>query len=127
MKGGRLARLERRFGFDLVCGLGCGLGRHRLDVDIQLHLVPNDETAGFHRLVPGQVEVLAVHLRLGRETDAPVTPGILDLTGETRVERDFLRTPMNRQVADDLEMWRIPTLDPRAFEGNGRIVRDVKV
>src|SRR6266571_5251388 len=114
------ARLEGGLGFDLLFGLGRGLGRHGLDVDIQLHLVPDDEPAGFQRLVPRQVEVLAVHLRFGGKPDAPVAPWVLDLTGETGVERDLLGKPVNRQIADDLEVRRVRTFDSRALKRNRR-------
>ncbi len=106
-EGGSSARFEGGLGFDLLFGLGRSLGRHRLDVDFQLHLVTDDEPAGFQGLVPRQVEVFAIDLRLGVKTDAAVSPGILDLTGKTRVERDFLGEAVNRQSDGSVPSTRV--------------------
>src|SRR5260370_22658562 len=75
-----LARLERGFGFDLFLSLGRGLRRDRLEVDLDLDVVAEQEATGLQRLVPGQVEVLAVHPGVGADARPPIAPGALALT-----------------------------------------------
>src|SRR5437879_6401996 len=100
MKGVRLARLDGGFGGDLFLSLGRGLRGDRLEVDLDLDVVAEQETTRLEPLVPGQVEVLAVQLRLGGEADPAIAPGILALAVEAGVERDLLRLPVDGDVAD---------------------------
>src|SRR5438132_3276506 len=78
-EGVGLAGLERDFGLDLFLGLGRGRRRYRLHTHLELDLVPQDEAAGFQRLVPGQVVVLAVQLGLRVEAHPAVAPWVLAL------------------------------------------------
>src|SRR5260370_13658363 len=72
-----LARLERGFGFDLFLGLGRRLRRDRLEVDLDLDVVAEQEATCLQRLVPGQVEVLAVHPGVRGYPRPTIAPGYL--------------------------------------------------
>ena len=78
----------------------------RLNLQADLHLVADEEPAGFERGIPVQPVILPIDRRLGFERDALVAPGVLRSTQKLHIEAHLARDAMNRQVAGEIELIR---------------------
>ncbi len=107
-------------------------GRRRGALD-QFHVdhdgdfVADHHAAAIQRAVPGEAPVLAVNRRAGGRSHVQIPPLILDcLRGALDRERDFLRRPVHRQVADQLELARSAGFDAFRLEGQRRVLLHVE-
>src|SRR5690606_16313155 len=75
---------------------------------------------GLERLVPGEAEVLAVDLGLGREAEDVLAPRVGGGAAELDVEGDLLGHVPDGEVTDDLELVAGVLGDPLAPEGDLR-------
>src|SRR5262245_57402320 len=76
---------------------------YSFSLDLNLHVVPHENAAGFQRLIPEQTKIAAVDLRVRLEARARATPRIFAHAVERRVQRHFLRFAADGQVAENLE------------------------
>jgi hypothetical protein len=81
--------------------------RHKLRINRDLHFVANDDTAGFEQLVPAQTKVLAIELSGCTEAGSVIPGRILGEALERRIESDFLRHTVKREIADESVLGRV--------------------
>src|SRR5438552_16242401 len=105
---------------------GRGLGRDGLDGQFDAGGLADEEAAGFESHVPGEPEVLAVHLGSGAEADALVAHGGGAATVEVDLEGDGLGGAVHGQIADQLPGVVAQWLHAGRREGDRRVVLDVE-
>jgi methylmalonyl-CoA mutase N-terminal domain/subunit len=93
---------------------------HRLDLERQLHLVADQQSAGLESLVPLQTEVAAVDAGARDEAGSLAAPGILAAALVGALEGHGPRDPVHRQVPGDPVPVSAKVIDPGAAEGRGR-------
>src|SRR5581483_4676619 len=98
----------------------------RLDVDLEVDFVADQEAARLERGVPVQAELLAVDLAADLEARHLLAPRVLAAPEQGRVEHDGARHAADRQVAVDPGRVGAGRLDPCAGEGDRRILLDVE-
>src|SRR5438309_7285666 len=104
-------------------GLG---GRDGLDRQFDAGGLADEEAAGFESHVPGEPEVLAVHLRSGAEADALIAHGGGAATVEVDLEGDGHGGAVHGQIADQLPGVVAQWLYARRREGDRRVVLDIE-
>src|SRR3989442_697107 len=91
-----------------VASDGCGgrlfrdssLGGRGLDRQVNRDLIADQPAAGLQGRVPGEVEILPVHLGLSGEAGRALTPGILGRAVEDRVQHHLAGHALDGEVAD---------------------------
>src|SRR3954447_12314511 len=91
----------------------------RLDLDLDADLLADKDSAGLERDVPGDAEVLAVHLRLGREHRSLSAPGVAGVALEGHLERDLAGHAVDGQVAEEDTVSALPLRALAAERGFG--------
>src|ERR1035441_5224048 len=86
------------------CGLDFRLLQCQLTVDLELHLLADEETAPTERNVPGEAPVRPVHRSGQGAADLRVAEGIDDRAGVLVVEGQLAGDLFDLQVACDLEV-----------------------
>src|SRR5579871_2348738 len=79
-------------------------GCHRLELQVDLHVLADQDAAGLQRLVPPGAELLALDDHLTVEGDLVVPPGVLGLPQLLHVDGDRLGHVADRQVAGHLQL-----------------------
>src|SRR5690606_17427289 len=103
------------------CGFsGYSLGADGRALDLDGDLLADQYATGLERLVPGEAEVLAVDLGLGREAEDVLAPRVGGGAAELDVEGDLLGHVPDGEVTDDLELVAGVLGDPLAPEGDLR-------
>src|SRR5882672_3316849 len=90
----------------------------RLHVELDVYLAAHEHSASFQDLIPFEPEVFSVDGRLGGEARLLVAPRVLAFALEFRVEHDFLRDTVDREISG----YGIVTpflRDALALEGQG--------
>src|SRR4051794_23089528 len=78
--------------------------RHRLHLDRDLDVVPDQEAAGLQRLIPGEPEVAPIDLGGCAEADSLAAPGILASSLIDGIQSHLAGRAMNGQIAGDPEL-----------------------
>src|SRR5690606_27576324 len=87
----------------------CSVLLHQLHVEVDLHLVSDQHSPGFQRLVPGKSEIPTVDLRGGGKAHPLTSPWIAPGSFIRRIELDLAGRAPDRQVPDDSEtVTRLP-------------------
>src|SRR5262245_19859872 len=99
-----------------------------LHVYVDGHLLADEKAAAFHRLVPGESEVLAVDGRRAVESRPLLAVRALPLAEEARLEHDRSRHAVEREGARHLALLtaRIDVANARALERDLRKLLDVE-
>jgi hypothetical protein len=97
-----------------------------LHLELDLHAIAHQHTAGLERLVPLEAEVLAVEGPLRGEADPFVAPGVLAAAAVLDVERDLAVDVADGQLAGQAVEFRAELLDPGAAEPDLGEVLDVE-
>src|SRR5690348_6724479 len=104
----------------------CTLRSEKLELEADLHLVADQQAAGFERLIPGQTEIAAADLRRRAESEALAAPRIRDPALLDDVERHLTRHAVDRQVAGELELAAAAIEHARPLERDARILLRVE-
>src|SRR5512140_4009396 len=104
-------------------------GLHDLQFDLDLHVVSDENAAGFERLIPLESPGSAVDLRRGARAGTSAAPRVLACAFEFTVECDFHGGAADRQVADDAKLVAFllrGAFDALAAERERRLALDVE-
>src|SRR5512132_3129163 len=96
-------------------------GADRLDLDADLDVVADEDSASLERLVPGQPEVAPIDLAGRGEADPLAPPWILAPALVARLQRQLARRAADGEVADDGELLArlgARAVDALALEGD---------
>src|SRR5579863_3233666 len=108
-------------------GLLCRWRDDHLDIEIDIDVIADDDTAAVHRLVPLHAKILAIDLCGGGYGSALKSPGILDgCFWNGCVEDDLFGHAVDGEVAGDFQFVRSVLFDLGGFEGDGGILRDIE-
>src|SRR5262245_7802645 len=97
-----------------------------LDLEVELGLLADEHAAGLEGHVPGETEVLPVHLGRRREAGPAAAPGIGRPPEVLDVERDGPGYAVHGEVTLEAEPTRTLPLHPGAPEGDLRVALDVE-